>query len=104
MYFYCTLIIYTKNIFKNINAYHGSIGEKQCGIIMYVMCTHRVLSPYFGRAGKLFFVGERSSEYMVMFEKAPRVYCLRRKDVAVDVNCLRNAAPRLLLRLSTDEF
>ena len=71
----------------------------------YVYYVHySVFSPYFGRAGKIFFVGVRSSEYMVMFEKAPRGYCLRRKDLAAGLNRLRNASPRFLLRLSIDEF
>lgn len=71
----------------------------------YVYYVHlSCFEPLFLQSGKDFFVGERSSEYMVMFEKAPRDYCLRRKDIAADVNCLRNAAPRFLLRLSTDEF
>ena len=93
-----------KNIFENINAFHSEIGGKQCGIIMYLMCTYYVLSLYFDRAGKIFFVGERSSEYMVMFEKTPRGYCLRRIDLAAGLNRLHNASPRLLLRLSIDEF
>lgn len=71
----------------------------------YVYYVHlSCFEPLFLQSGKAFFVGERSSEYMVMFEKRRRVYCLRRKDIAVDVNRLRNASLRFLLRLSIDEF
>ena len=71
----------------------------------YVYYVHlQCFEPLFCQIGKDSLPSEISSEYMVMFEKAPRGYCLRRKDIAAGLNRLRNAAPRFLLRLLTDEF
>ena len=71
----------------------------------YVYYVHLLcFEPLFWQSGKDFFRLRSRPSIWSCLKKRRRVYCLRRKDIAADLNRLRNASPCFLLRLSTDEF